>query len=970
MVWAGSRGNWPLLQSSPGCRVLPLLLSLLCACCWSSRRTFAMDGLTGFLARDVSYSDLPPQIAQLVSNSPDAYAAKLLEYSFQHRRPYGSLGSLLAFPNPTHPQSRISYFKALVEFLRSSLRVFPYEHASVVIQEIGLTPFEYYRQMLVDIMKAEQAYDVLPNFTAIDALRWIAVGRNEYIDAMNQCRSKKIWWKLNKANTAREVLPKAPVVPSVVASVKPYFSRYLVLHNLHRVAQNQGVKSDQWATSVADYRLEELVAADGVYFLVEISPDDSFIIPPMSGFVMNRSINYSDPLEKLLYDVLVSMDERSSAQHVAEILNVPFPLVQNALSLLCQLGFILKNQDSSRPSQQQQQPQRPQQQLDIFGDDASSSSSLSSALSLASGAASFALRNAPAATAGAISATDDLLFGSSVSENGSISSSLSSAASPTGRSLAVAAPASATATGTLSHPSGTAPPTSAPLSSAAGYRVAFLFCAELAAELMAGSVSSGMKELAVTLYEAGKLTHEKLEPLLGILDASQASGLMFEGEAAKYALHASILARTLRFLCALPGVKLDMLRTESISGLEHGTMMRILNQYHALIPVAPLSNPLPHQILHRQLPQYFGAPFSLWTTPWSTLFLWGHLLARHPGQNGSAVPPFVVVPHGSVLRTLPEFLLVDSPWTETMERVTMFPFLPNAEPTSVPRCSALHWINDALSRSALLIFPSPSLQFAGSGHLAQELASVFPPRAGWEPEEPFSMDCSFGYVEFISFTGTGLLPLSPVSTELRPVPATLSDATLAAVPFLVHFGIPLSDETLNAAVCSDLARFEVLVDPQAIVRHQVQMEALVQKFSAFLVDPAVDGAAGLVRRTLHPTDIAVAVERSSLLDRNKPVAEPAAEERSSSQQSVDDLLFATDADVGGETGSIDVLSAPMSATGTAAAAVSAEPATARSAFEDESCTPAGDRAPENARSGPEPGGSSGAGTLLDDLLFS
>lgn len=37
---------------------------------------------------------------------------------------------------------------------------------------------------------AEQPYDSIPNFSAADALRITGIGRNEFIDIMNKCRSK------------------------------------------------------------------------------------------------------------------------------------------------------------------------------------------------------------------------------------------------------------------------------------------------------------------------------------------------------------------------------------------------------------------------------------------------------------------------------------------------------------------------------------------------------------------------------------------------------------------------------------------------------------------------------------------------------------------------------------------------------------------------------------------------------------
>lgn len=40
------------------------------------------------------------------------------------------------------------------------------------------------------LLFAEQPYDSIPNFSAADALRLTGIGRNEFIDIMNKCRSK------------------------------------------------------------------------------------------------------------------------------------------------------------------------------------------------------------------------------------------------------------------------------------------------------------------------------------------------------------------------------------------------------------------------------------------------------------------------------------------------------------------------------------------------------------------------------------------------------------------------------------------------------------------------------------------------------------------------------------------------------------------------------------------------------------
>jgi hypothetical protein len=56
---------------------------------------------------------------------------------------------------------------------------------------LSISPFVYYRDMLKENLENERSYDQLPNFTATDVLRLTAIGRNEYIELLNQSRSRR-----------------------------------------------------------------------------------------------------------------------------------------------------------------------------------------------------------------------------------------------------------------------------------------------------------------------------------------------------------------------------------------------------------------------------------------------------------------------------------------------------------------------------------------------------------------------------------------------------------------------------------------------------------------------------------------------------------------------------------------------------------------------------------------------------------
>lgn len=58
-------------------------------------------------------------------------------------------------------------------------------------------------------MNAEKSYDALPNFAAADAMRLLGIGRNQYIELMNQNRCNRKLFRRNRS--LRELLPAKPV---------------------------------------------------------------------------------------------------------------------------------------------------------------------------------------------------------------------------------------------------------------------------------------------------------------------------------------------------------------------------------------------------------------------------------------------------------------------------------------------------------------------------------------------------------------------------------------------------------------------------------------------------------------------------------------------------------------------------------------------------------------------------------------
>ena len=97
--------------------------------------------------------------------------------------------------------------------------LFPYHLSDVVVKGLRITPFQYYIMVLEAIMQQERSYDSLPNFTAVDCLRLLGIGRNQYIELMNKTRTKTKFGAFATSmfrRSYRDLLPARPVNDLVI----------------------------------------------------------------------------------------------------------------------------------------------------------------------------------------------------------------------------------------------------------------------------------------------------------------------------------------------------------------------------------------------------------------------------------------------------------------------------------------------------------------------------------------------------------------------------------------------------------------------------------------------------------------------------------------------------------------------------------------------------------------------------------
>uniref|UniRef100_A0A2I2Y7N4 Family with sequence similarity 91 member A1 n=1 Tax=Gorilla gorilla gorilla TaxID=9595 RepID=A0A2I2Y7N4_GORGO len=205
------------------------------------------------------------------------------------------------------------YYEELLKYSRDHLMLYPYH--------------------LSDIMNIMNSGH---NFTAAYCLRLLGIGRNQYTDLMNQCKSSK---KFFRRKTARDLLPIKPVEIAteawwVVQAGCITEDDIKICTWPEKCAIDKIVDSGPQLSGSLDYNVVHSLYKKGfIYLDVPMSDDSCIAVAPLEGFVVNR--------------IFVSVDEHTNVAELANVLEIDLSLVKNAKMLLSWGGG-----ESRRPVQE------------------------------------------------------------------------------------------------------------------------------------------------------------------------------------------------------------------------------------------------------------------------------------------------------------------------------------------------------------------------------------------------------------------------------------------------------------------------------------------------------------------------------------------------------------------------------------------------------------------------------------------
>jgi len=264
----------------------------------------------------------------------EEYIKCVLDYLIKNQMPHNMMLKL----------SHSKYYQNMYNYGIENKLVYPYHLGPFLSQDCYVSPFNYYRNMVIKCIVSGKSVSSIPPLTWSDISMTLGLNSQTYVHILSQTQSSK-FYSIFKSKES-QVGALFPTIPDIIVYQKGWMVQGIFSNNesdmnndiYSKICLSQNKRMN--SCEIDEKSSTDLYISNRIFFYPNIDPDDSFVLSNIDC-LLGHSLNF-DTFESKCFMILRYLVQMSPFKKIGEDLGIEQEDVFAYVSFLYRIGCIDK----------------------------------------------------------------------------------------------------------------------------------------------------------------------------------------------------------------------------------------------------------------------------------------------------------------------------------------------------------------------------------------------------------------------------------------------------------------------------------------------------------------------------------------------------------------------------------------------------------------------------------------------------